>query len=385
MKSKSYVLLVAILCISANSLAQPFDIGHTSIVFYDSDRNRDIETEIYYPADNAGEDAPVASGNFPVIVFGHGFLMSWESYENFWIELVPEGYVLCFPTTEMSFTPSHENFGQDLQFVATQMQNENEDISSLLFNALAPKTALMGHSMGGGASFLGAENEPTISTLINFAAAETNPSAISAALDITMPTLVFSGNDDCVTPPDQNQSLMYSNLASDCKTHIRILNGGHCYFADDDFNCTLGESFCGSTLDITREEQQAITFEYLKLWLDYSLNDDNNALIDFNNTLQSSPQIDFSQSCNTTSVEDLAIVSAPIFHPNPATDELRITISKEITGGILFIYDLMGKQVYQDRIVKTNDQIDLSNIAKGTYLLIYSKDTFSYSRRLLKF
>jgi pimeloyl-ACP methyl ester carboxylesterase len=384
MKSTSFVLLAAILCISANSLAQPFDIGHTSIVFYDSDRNRDIETEIYYPADSAGEEASVALGNFPVIIFGHGFLMSWESYENFWMELVPEGYVLCFPTTEMSFTPSHQDFGLDLQFVATQMQNENEDISSLLFNALAPKTALMGHSMGGGASFLGAENEPTISTLINFAAAETNPSAISAALDITIPTLIFSGNDDCVTPPDQNQSLMYSNLASECKTHIRILNGGHCYFADDDFNCTLGESFCGSTLDITREEQQAITFEFLKLWLNYSLNDDNNALIDFNDSLQSSTQIDFSQSCNTTSVQDLAIISDPIFYPNPATDELRITISKEITGGILFIYDLMGRQVYQDRIVKTNDQIDLSNIARGTYLLIYSKDTFNYSRRLLK-
>jgi hypothetical protein len=125
--------------------------------------------------------------------------MSWESYENFWTELVPNGYLICFPTTEMTLTPSHENFGLDLKFAATQMQNENNDNSSLFFNSLAPKTGLLGHSMGGGASFLAAENNSIISTLVTFAAAETNPSAISASLNITVSTLIFSGDDDCVT------------------------------------------------------------------------------------------------------------------------------------------------------------------------------------------
>ena len=55
-------------------------IGHTQISFTDSLRqNRSIPTQIYYPADSAGDDVPlslITSGKFPLIVFGHGFLMS---------------------------------------------------------------------------------------------------------------------------------------------------------------------------------------------------------------------------------------------------------------------------------------------------------------------
>mgnify|MGYP001050815746 FL=1 len=86
------------------------------------------------------------------------------------------------------------------------MQNETQDSTSLFFNSLAPKTGLIGHSMVGGASFLAAENNSNIHALINFAAAETTPSAISAARGITVPSLIFSGDDDCVAPPINHQN-----------------------------------------------------------------------------------------------------------------------------------------------------------------------------------
>ena len=369
---------------SANISAQSFDVGHTSITFYDSSRNRNIETEIYYPADNPGENVPIASGNFPVIVFGHGFLMSWESYENFWTELVPNGYVICFPTTEMTLTPSHENFGLDLKFAATQMQNENNDNSSLFFNSLAPKTGLLGHSMGGGASFLAAENNSIISTLVTFAAAETNPSAIAASLNITVPTLIFSGDDDCVTPPDENQTLMYNELASNCKTHISIIDGGHCYFADDNFNCSLGESFCNPTLDITREEQQLITFNFLKLWLDYSLYDDLNSFNDFDDLLQSSTQTNFTQFCNSLTVQDISEQNSIKIYPNPVIDKLNLHIPIEHTDGILTIYNLVGQQVYQSLITNINNQIDISNYPNGPYFIVYNKNLIMRYYKIIK-
>jgi pimeloyl-ACP methyl ester carboxylesterase len=384
MKLKSFLILLGLLIFSANISAQSFDVGHTSITFYDSSRNRNIETEIYYPADNPGENVPIASGNFPVIVFGHGFLMSWESYENFWTELVPNGYVICFPTTEMTLTPSHENFGLDLKFAATQMQNENNDNSSLFFNSLAPKTGLLGHSMGGGASFLAAENNSIISTLVTFAAAETNPSAIAASLNITVPTLIFSGDDDCVTPPDENQTVMYNELASNCKTHISIIDGGHCYFADDNFNCSLGESFCNPTLDITREEQQLITFNFLKLWLDYSLYDDLNSFNDFDDLLQSSTQTNFTQFCNSLTVQDISEQNSIKIYPNPVIDKLNLHIPIEHTDGILTIYNLVGQQVYQSLITNINNQIDISNYPNGPYFIVYNKNLIMRYYKIIK-
>ena len=72
------------------------------------------------------------------------------------------------------------------------MQIESQTSSSIFYNTVLPKTGILGHSMGGGASFLAAENNPNVNTLINFAAAETNPSAISAARNITIPTVIFS-------------------------------------------------------------------------------------------------------------------------------------------------------------------------------------------------
>ncbi|WP_338410406.1 T9SS type A sorting domain-containing protein [uncultured Flavobacterium sp.] len=383
-KLKDFIILVGLLIFCTNIRAQSFDIGHASITFYDSSRNRYIETEVYYPAYNSGENTPIASGNFPVIVFGHGFLMSWASYENFWTELVPNGYVICFPTTEMTLTPNHENFGLDLKFAAAQMQNENNDSSSLFFNSLAPKTGLMGHSMGGGASFLAAENNTIIHTLVTFAAAETNPSAISSSSNITVPTLIFSGDDDCVTPPDENQILMYNYLASTCKTHISIIGGGHCYFADDNFNCTLGESFCNSTLNITREEQQLITFNFLKLWLNYFLYDDLNAFNDFDDALQISTQINFTQFCNTLTNQDISGQDTFEIYPNPVINKLNLLIPIEHTDGILTMYNLVGQQVYQSLITNTTNQIDVSNYPNGPYFIVYNKNSIMQYYKIIK-
>ena len=98
-------------------------VGHTQITFIDSSRNnRSVPTEIYYPATVAGNNTPIAPGVFPVISFGHGFVMTWSAYQNFWTDLVPEGYILAFPTTEGGFAPVHAAFGADLKFLISEIQ-----------------------------------------------------------------------------------------------------------------------------------------------------------------------------------------------------------------------------------------------------------------------
>lgn len=59
--------------------------------------------------------------------------------------------------------------------------------------------------------------------MITFAAAETSPSAITAASHINIPSLIFSSDEDGVTPPATKQGPMYGSLASYCKSGAYFL------------------------------------------------------------------------------------------------------------------------------------------------------------------
>jgi pimeloyl-ACP methyl ester carboxylesterase len=369
-------LVVLLAHVSSNIFAQTYHIGHTSTDFYDNARNRNITTEIYYPSDTNGDNVPISLGNFPVIVFGHGFLMSWDSYDNFWNSLVPEGYILCFPTTEMGFTPNHQFFAEDLSFIASKMQMESQNSSSIFYNSVLPKTGILGHSMGGGASFLAAENNPNINTLINFAAAETNPSAISAARNINIPSLIFSGESDCVAPPINHQNIMFDSLNSYCKTQINITNGGHCYFANENALCSFGESSCNPTLNITRNEQQNITNDFLKIWLNFSLKSNQNSFAIFNDSLQTSNRITYSQFCNSTSIINPNKVDEIIIYPNPTKSFIKIIVNEKSN---VLIYNSKGEKIYENYINVGISELNISDFSKGIYYVnvINKKETSS--------
>ncbi len=299
MKKNRAIILMCTLLISIVAHSQTYTVGHSQITYSDPARaGRSIQTEIYYPAATAGTGVPVSSGTFPLIVFGHGFVMAWDAYQNFWDDLVLQGYIVAFPRTEGSISPSHAEFGKDLAFLITKMQSESAtNPSSIFYNHINSKSAIMGHSMGGGSSFLAAENNTTITTMISFAAANTTPSSISAARQITVPTLVFSGENDCVAPAATHQVPMYDSLASACKSFISIKGAAHCEFANYNFNCAFGQSTCSPSPTITRTQQQDATSDFLKLWLDYYLKDNCSAWTSFNDSLSVSPRINSNQSC----------------------------------------------------------------------------------------
>ena len=373
-------LAIILLCVSSNLFAQSFNTGHTSMEFYDNARNRNITTEIYYPADSNGDDRPISFGNFPIIVFGHGFLISWDSYDNFWNSLVPEGYILCFPTTEMGFTPNHQFFADDLSFIASKMQMESQNSASIFYNSVLPKTGILGHSMGGGASFLAAENNPNINTLVNFAAAETNPSAISAARNITMPSLIFSGEDDCVAPPINHQNIMFDSLNSYCKTQINITNGGHCYFANESVLCSFGESSCNPTLNISREDQQSVTNDFLKIWLNFSLKSNQNSFTIFNDSLQTSNRITYSQFCNNTAILKLNKVDKIIIYPNPTKSFIKIIVDEKSN---VLIYNSEGEIISENYINVGISELNISDFSKGIYYVNVINDKGTSTKKII--
>lgn len=278
-----------------------YEIGQQQTNFVDPARSRTVGVTIYYPADTPGDSVPVASGAFPVISFGHGFLIGISSYGFLVTGLVPEGYILVLPTTEGTISPDHLDFGRDLAFLCDHFQTLNSDPASLFFGHVSPDSAIAGHSMGGGAGFLGVSYASGVSTLVTLAAAETDPSAVTAAASIQVPSLLFSGTEDCVTPPGSHQIPMYNALASACKSHVTITGGSHCQFAQNNSTCRLGEIFSGCSADITQAQQESLTIQYLLPWFGRFLKNDSAAWTEFENLLNSGAQsgaITFSMDCD---------------------------------------------------------------------------------------
>ncbi|MDB4533922.1 T9SS type A sorting domain-containing protein [Vicingaceae bacterium] len=331
------LILSFIIC---NSIYSQHQVGHTTISFIDQNRNnRSIETEIYYPATIAGDNTTAIQDSFPVIVFGHGFVMKWDAYQNLWDEIVPRGYIMVFPRTEGSlFATNHQEFGWDLQFLVTAIQQEGANLSSQLYNVVATESALMGHSMGGGAAFLAADSlsvngNQNLKTLIGLAPAESSTngvSSINSALSITMPSVVFSGSQDGVTPAVDHHIPMYDSLASNCKTFINVIGGAHCYFANSNTNCDFGESTSSSGISITRTEQHQVMFDFLNNWLDYTLKYDCNAFDSFNDSLNVSNRITNNQIC--------------IANPIPVIVENLGTLTSSITG-LNYVWYLDGSPI----------------------------------------
>ncbi len=379
-----FTITLTLLLISVQISAQ--QIGHTTITFSDPARNyRQITTEVYYPATVAGDDTPLAEGVYPIITFGHGFVMTWSAYQNYWQSLVPEGYILAFPTTESSFIPNHEDFGKDLKFIITAIQNNG--VSTIIpATGIAATSAIMGHSMGGGSAFLAAEYNTTITTMVSFAAANTNPSSIDASTHVSVPTLLFSGVNDCVTPPAEHQDIMYDSAAAAYKTQVNIIGGGHCFFANDNFNCSFGESVCSPDPTITREEQHDITNVFLQPWLAYYLKDECQAAQQFQDSLLTSARINYRQSLPigcTTGTSDIRDIHDQVStYPNPCSSFITVeTPHDRIRSVMLYNTTMQSAREFLFSDTDGLERIDLSSLPNGLYFICINNGSY---QRLLK-
>ena len=257
-------------------------IGYRDIVFVDASRNnRQVDIRVYYPATESGTNKPVAGApgvQFPVVVMGHGYQISTTSYDYLWQSLATRGYFFVLPKTESGLFPSHGEFARDLAFVADVMQAEGARADSPFWGKVRNATAVMGHSMGGGAAVLSVQYSANIHALVPIAAAETNPSAIAASANVLIPALLLAGASDCVTPPASNQTPMYNNMPTSCKYLVSITQGSHCQFAQNASLCNLAESFaCPFRSYISASLQRSITLSVLEPWLDFILKERDSA------------------------------------------------------------------------------------------------------------
>jgi dienelactone hydrolase len=383
------ILLFILIILANDTIAQYTSIGHRAEMFFDSSRSRSITCDIYYPADVSGTNVSVVSDtfHFPVLVFGHGFVMATSSYESLRDSLVVRGYIMALPTTESGFAPSHLDFGKDIAFIAEQIQLSNLNNADLFFDRVANTTCVMGHSMGGGASFLSTQFYSGITAIANLAAAETNPSAISAASSLSIPALLIAGENDCITPAATNQLLMYNAIPSACKNLITINGGSHCQMADANFNCSIGEATCSPAPAISREDQQQKVLTYLSLWLDAVLKQNCQSGIDFENLRNSDTTITYLQFCNLCSSTDSyeKFNSTLTVYPNPFSESLTISMNEDVN-----FYSIVIKNVFGSVVFKTNNisqkihELNLSDLKPGIYFLDLRMRDEYFSKRMIK-
>lgn len=342
--------------------AQPYEIGNTTRSWYDASRMRNVPAELHYPAVVAGNDQSMAEGTFPVMVLGHGFVMTVDAYDYIWQHFVPLGYIVVLPTTEGGLAPNHAEFGADLSFCAQQMQVEHTDALSLFFGHVDPASALLGHSMGGGAALLGASANSALQAVVVLAPAETNPSAIAASGGVLVPTLVFAATEDCVTPPATNQQPMYDALEP-CKALVNITGGGHCYFGDANFLCQFGETTCGPALSITRAQQHDVVTDLASLWLERYLRNDLVAGQAFADSMAATTRAATQYACLSTGLPEVEAVDLAVW-PSPATEQLKV--APVPTGAAFQIVDVSGR--YRP-VHYGSEGIDVSTLPNGVYFI----------------
>ncbi len=283
--------------ISFSLSSQSFQIGHTSISFVDSSRgNRKIRTEVYYPSDTAGKNASISetfTGKFPVVCFGHGYQMSWNSYKYIRDSLVHHGFIIAFPKTERELFPLHMDFAIDIAFILDKLLESAKNPSSIFYNRVDSMNCAMGHSMGGGSAILAARFSSSIRSIAVLAPLNTRPSSIYAASDLEIPAMILAGKNDCVTRPEIHQIPIYLNLKSLSKIIITIKGGNHCQMADRSTKCRFAESTCRPGPEITDKAQQAIVLKYLLPWLDFHLKGNLASGEQFDALLESDTSVEF--------------------------------------------------------------------------------------------
>lgn len=395
-----------------------FPVGHMSVNFKDASRTggyaisggiaisgngRDVGTEIYYPAVAAGDGATPATGQFPVVVFGHGFLMSWDSYDNIYNDLAARGFIVALPRTEGGISPVHLDFGQDLAFVAEQVlsfNSLNTPAAIAAFNGkVKQKSALGGHSMGAGCSFVGAANNTQLTCLFNMAAATSNTSGVSSiasGASINVPSLVLSGERDCVADTSvQNEH--YAGLASNTKFQVILKDITHCDFGNGgNLSCTFGQGTSGCSNTISNTAAFGRYMNYLVPFLNEELKEDcleGHRFMDSISTpsaVRVGAKISGTIACSPAGIAMQESKATIRIIPSLFRDEVSIRVHGATIQGMLEIrlYDGLGRmlvhQTMQGDGADVEKKLNLTYLPDGLYLMQVSYAGVSETKKLIK-
>jgi len=241
-----------------------------------------ITLHVYYPS-------PLPSHPIPAMVFMHGWLGTWSDYPFIPNTLVPLGYVVAL-LGDLDSNPKAEpvELGSDQSFCLQTLLHESQHNASFpLFGRVSPLAVASGHSEGGAATFVAANQENldphpfpvNFSSIITLSGCFDGWDAIPYVKRDTVPAMLISASLDCICPPTLKAEPYFRAMPSSCKFFVNIKRGTHCNFceyaniADYEF-CHIAEEalLCeiGHSL-LPASQQWDLTTKYSAVWMNYTL------------------------------------------------------------------------------------------------------------------
>jgi dienelactone hydrolase len=176
--------------------------------------------------------APSEGLGLPAVAFGHDWLQPAERYADLLRHLATWGIVAAAPSSHRGPLPSHAGFAADLRTtldvcVGVRLGEGRVSVDSR-------RTAFAGHGIGGGAALLAAVGHPRAAAVVTIAVAQTRPSALDAARELTVPVLHLGAGKDTVTPVGGHAEPIAASGGGpvwlrtiDKATHTGFLDGSH--------------------------------------------------------------------------------------------------------------------------------------------------------------
>jgi predicted dienelactone hydrolase len=248
------------------STAGSYAVAYTDLTVTSSGRS--FSARVWYPGTTSGANASVATGAHPGLAFGHGFFQDISKYETLLKHYASWGIITVAPKSQGGLFPSHSGFADDLNASLTWLTAQNTTSGSRFADKVdVAHLGVSGHSMGGGAALLAAGRNAAVKSVSTMAAAETNPSAVTASGTLTVPAQYVGASQDGIAGVADNQQKMYD--AKRAPTQLRVITGGfHCGFVDSSgIGCDSGS--------ITRAAQQKLTQGVTTAYLLYTLGGDS--------------------------------------------------------------------------------------------------------------
>jgi hypothetical protein len=83
-----------------------------------------------------------------------------------------------------------------------------------------------------------------------------------------------------------------------------------------------------------------------------------------------------------TGIEELTLENQPAFYPNPATDNVYVTLPENVHSAFFTLYDMQGKMLMKQEVRK-EEIISVGNLAAGMYIYNVRTDKQNYQGKMI--
>ena len=221
--------------------AAPYAVGVTHVTYFDATRGRTIAVTIRYPVMGTAGGDEVADeiadvGNYPLVVFAHGYAVSADTYAALEHEIAEAGFVVAapdFPYTSSAVTDAPDeddvsNQATDVSFVISELLDAST-VPDVLSGAIAgTPVGVVGHSDGGVTAAAVAYNssvaDPRVGAAVILSGAEARYDGTWFTTQ-SPPLLAIHGTADEINPLGSSEQL-YAD-ATGPKMLVTVDGGSH--------------------------------------------------------------------------------------------------------------------------------------------------------------